>query len=170
MSLRLARRLLTDWDTPGNSSRTVTKLVSLVHQRRMESLRTIRTRSLFNTAPSRLASSLGTKKARVVPEDSVFIPGHMALRANPTLPTGWSNSNRINSDEMIKEICDRFYTLIDWSGCTGENESIRPRLTSKLKQLIEAPSTMSTDQAITYFDRLYWQEHSKFFINSVRVL
>jgi len=105
------------------------------------------------------------KKARMVPEDSIFVPGHLALRDHPALPTEWLNSGRIDCDELINEICDRFCTLIDWS---FQSETVRPRLTSKIGHLIEAPSTMSTDQAITYFDRWWWEVESKFFLNSVR--
>ena len=82
------------------------------------------------------------KKMQAIPEDSVFVPGHVALRNNPGLPAEWLGSDRIECDELIDKICNRFCTSLDWS---HQDAIMRPKLTSKIRQLIEAPSTMPTD-------------------------
>ena len=116
------------------------------------------------------------KKQRLIPDDSVFVPGHRPSRVLSNAPSGVNRrlpverlkqQPLISDDDLASMICESYFTLQNWAGQSAE---IRRDLSLKVKNVLRPPSTVSSDQAFGYFDQWSWENIlAKFMVNSVRV-
>jgi asparagine synthase (glutamine-hydrolysing) len=101
------------------------------------------------------------RKRRLIPEDSVFAPGHtvtLALKDGPTEST---------SEALTKAIYSKHYSL--WPKWKVSQE-IRGRLEEKIGETFNSLPKNSIDWAVDFFEAWELQERQvKFIVNSVRV-
>ena len=107
------------------------------------------------------------KMKRLIPDDSVFVPGHGPNDIRERLPAEWWKMDKISTDELTNGICEAYCTIQDWQ---RQSNIIQRELLEKAKSILQPPSTLTPNQAIAYFDRWLWESTlTKFVINSVRV-
>ena len=115
---------------------------------------------------------LELKKKRLIPDDSVFVPGHTAIMnlendANIRLLLEWLRMSKIRDDDLASGLCEVSCTLLDWSRQTA---TVRSDMCLKIKNVLCSPTTLSSEQAVEYFDRWIWEAIPIYpHINSVRV-
>jgi asparagine synthase (glutamine-hydrolysing) len=109
------------------------------------------------------------KREGLVPDDSVLVPGHMPTPndASHRLPVEWIKEETISADELVTKITESYCTLQDWSRL---RTLIQPELCKKINDVLQPPSALTPEEAISYFDRWWWESSwAKFIVNSVRV-
>lgn len=110
------------------------------------------------------------KRRRLIPDDSIFVPGHMPdpdIYRNPRLPADRLRTQAISGDELVSEICEAYCTLQNWSSRSPETHF---DMSMKVKNILRLPSSLTFDQMLGYFDRWSWENaYAKFMVNSVRV-
>lgn len=106
------------------------------------------------------------KAKRLIPPDSVFIPGHTGdFLQSGHLSECYRTQKVFSGDEVARQILARHYHLwrlprIDWEAC----------FESRVKQEISLPVSLSAQDAASLFE--YWElqeRQAKFIVNSVRV-
>ncbi|HUO41842.1 MAG TPA: asparagine synthase-related protein [Methylomirabilota bacterium] len=109
------------------------------------------------------------KKRKLIPDDSVFVPGLMAGPDNfgYRMPTEWPNMTTISVSDLTRKICESYCTLQDWMRMSP---AVQSELAMKVDSVLRPPVNLTFAEAIGYFDRWWWENRSaKFLINSVRV-
>jgi asparagine synthase (glutamine-hydrolysing) len=105
------------------------------------------------------------RKQRMVPSDSILVPGHLPVVWNP--PVEWLEGRIVHETELLDSIIEKFYNLHNWS---RSDEMLRPRLRKRIADLLKTSNTYKTENAFAAYVRWWWQEpEAKFVINSVRV-
>jgi asparagine synthase (glutamine-hydrolysing) len=104
------------------------------------------------------------RKARIIPDDAVFIPGHASTRLRPR-HLRWTK--RIPAEEqLVKLIWRRHYALSPWDPKQGD---LGRRLRQRVLHRAEAPKLETFLDVESAAEKWIWQErNSKFIINSVR--
>ena len=108
------------------------------------------------------------RERKLVPIDSVFVPGHLASHAleSHAYPTSWQNSGVVEEKELFGSIWGGFYDLRDLS--PREEEGFA-RVKEKIRLLVGRSPPYTTQIATEAYERWWWQSYEKFIINSVRV-
>jgi asparagine synthase (glutamine-hydrolysing) len=107
------------------------------------------------------------KRRGLIPDDSIFAPGHRAAPSDVTEPVEWLKMKTVSADELADRISEAYCTLQDWS---RQSTSIHHELPLKIRNTMHPPSALSPEQAIGYFERWAWESTwVKFLVNSVRV-
>ena len=109
------------------------------------------------------------KKNSRIPNDSILVPGLMPSLTHSIHkpPVHWLEETVISADEVAGTICDRYFTLQDWSSYRG---TFRPGLCRKIKKVLQLPTNLAPELAIEVFDRWWLQTtFSNFLVNAVRV-
>jgi len=118
------------------------------------------------------------KRRRLIPDDSVFVPGHRPSLVLSNAPSGVRAGHHklqverlrqqaISGDELASMICEACCTLQNWSRQSAE---IHRELSLKVKNVLQPPPTLTSEQAFGYFDRWSWENNfAKFMVNSIRV-
>jgi asparagine synthase (glutamine-hydrolysing) len=76
-------------------------------------------------------------------------------------------TDKISADGLADGICEACCTIQDWRRQSG---IVQRDLLKKVKSILQLPSTLTPEQAVTMFDRWRWESTwTKFVINSVRV-
>lgn len=115
---------------------------------------------------------LELKEKGLIPNDSVFAPGHTAIMnlendANLQLLAEWLRMGKISDDELARGLSQVSCTLLDRS---HQPATVRSDVCLKIKDVLGLPSTLTAEQAIEYFDRWIWEAIPTYpHVNSVRV-
>jgi asparagine synthetase B (glutamine-hydrolysing) len=105
------------------------------------------------------------KERRMIPADSVIIPGHSAdFLEGSHLPESFFNSPEISKAQLYKEIFKRHYSL--WKTKDLESQAVFGK---RIDAVLAAPEMLSNTEAASLFDNWDYQERqAKFIVNSVR--
>jgi asparagine synthase (glutamine-hydrolysing) len=109
------------------------------------------------------------KKNARIPNESIFVPGLTPALTHSIHkpPVQWLKETVISADEVAGTICDRYFTLQDW---TNHHGTFRPGLCRKIKTVLQLPAKMAPELAIEVFDRWWLQTtFPNFLVNQVRV-
>ncbi|MDD3628885.1 MAG: asparagine synthase-related protein [Actinomycetota bacterium] len=109
------------------------------------------------------------KNNKLIPEDSVFIPGHTGSFAGGNISLQDVNKKNFMGSELINYIFNKHYCRWDWSGDRSPYYNI---FVEKNKQLygIKYDKLYSNIEAANLFELWDWRERqSKYICNSVRV-
>ena len=106
------------------------------------------------------------REKKLIPSDSVFIPGHSAdFLQGSHLNAAFGRSGSFSRDELIASIMAKHYRL--WPDHeSADTETFRARIQS----IVNAPESMSAERAADFFE--YWdlqERQAKFIVNSLRV-
>ena len=105
-------------------------------------------------------------KRQIVPKDSIFVPGHVALGGMQRFPILSSREMKLSEDKLIRLIYNTDYELQDSS---GQTEEIKREIYGKIKAGVGSCSSYSLEEAADVFERWWWQERAaKLLFNSVR--
>lgn len=106
------------------------------------------------------------KEKKLIPADSVFIPGHSAdLLQGSHLPGLYLKQERFSDLELIEQIRRQHYSL--WQSNFGEWQEL---FAQRIRETIDIPENMSAHEASGL--ALRWnirERQAKFIVNSVRV-
>ena len=77
------------------------------------------------------------KKARKIPDDAVFVPGHTGdFICGGHIPQSFASMQNVGKDEVVKAIWKKHYSLWDWSGQSGKLGPIfKERVLSELSEM-----------------------------------
>lgn len=108
------------------------------------------------------------KEKRLVPEDSVFIPGHAAdFIEGSHIPPWFLDKGEISKEELIQSIYDKHYSLWDWS---KQKDKLDFKFTNKILKVVGSIDNCNPEEAADIFECWDWQERqAKFIANSIRV-
>ncbi|HQQ67267.1 MAG TPA: asparagine synthetase B family protein [Candidatus Cloacimonadota bacterium] len=103
---------------------------------------------------------------KLIPSDSVFIPGHSAdFLQGSHLSAAFGRSGDFSRDELIAKILAKHYRL--WP---NPEPSDTETFCTRIQSIIDAPEDMSAERAADLFE--YWdlqERQAKFILNSLRV-
>jgi asparagine synthase (glutamine-hydrolysing) len=106
-------------------------------------------------------------KRQIVPKDSIFVPGHVALGGMYRFPILSSREMKMSEDKLIRLIYNTDYELQESS---GQTEEIRRGIYGKIKEVVGSRLSYSLEGAADAYERWWWQERAaKLLFNSVRV-
>jgi len=106
-------------------------------------------------------------KQRILPRDSVVVPGELAIGGMARFPIVSSREIRMREDQLIQLIYNTDYILQDSSRQTMDTKS---GIYGKIKTMLGGRSSYSLEGAADAYERWWWQERAaKFLLNSVRV-
>jgi asparagine synthase (glutamine-hydrolysing) len=106
------------------------------------------------------------QERKLIPEDSVFIPGHSAdFLQGSHLPLVYAKKQSFTREELLCQILAKHYRL--WPAASdAEHEGFKARILA----VIQAPSSMDVNEAADLFEYHDLQERqAKFILNSLRV-
>ncbi|HUK51021.1 MAG TPA: asparagine synthase C-terminal domain-containing protein [Terriglobales bacterium] len=108
------------------------------------------------------------KREGRIPDESIFVPGLIPATTHSIHKSQdqWLTMPVVSADQVAEEICDRYFTLQDWSAC---HEILQPAMCGKIKRVLQLPPTMHPEQAFEAFGN-WWLNtvFSNFLVNSVR--
>jgi asparagine synthase (glutamine-hydrolysing) len=106
-------------------------------------------------------------KHKIVPKESIFMPGHVTLGGMYRFPVLLSREMKMSEDQFIRLVYNTDYQLQDSS---GQTEEIRRGIHEKIKTAVGGCSWYSLERAADAYERWWWQERAaKFLLNSARV-
>jgi len=107
------------------------------------------------------------KRLRLIPEDSIFVPGHAAdFVSGSHIPKSFLGKGHINFNKIFYIIYNDNYNL--WS--MGQNNDFISKFKDKLKSQIGDEFDYNDESACSIYECWDWQERqAKFIANSVRV-
>lgn len=105
-------------------------------------------------------------KHGILPKDSIFVPGEIALGGMQRFPIVSSREMKIGEDQLIRLIYNTDYMLQDFR----QTKKIKGAIHGKIKTTLGSRSSYSLERAANAYERWWWQERAaKFLLNSVRV-
>ncbi len=109
------------------------------------------------------------RKQQLIPNDSVFAPGHLAaFNIQPArYPLAWSRTGVVNQKEVLSSICKTFYPLRQWA---RQRADLKQKVNEKILKLLGSRPLYTTEEANSAYEWWWWQgRDSRFVANSVRV-
>ncbi len=108
------------------------------------------------------------KKQRLIPDDSIFIPGHAGdFVAGSHIPTWFIEKKYLTQEELLQSILNKHYSLWNWR---KQEYILRPLFSKKMKKIIGAKEKYNIEVAADLFECWDWRERqTKFIANSIRV-
>lgn len=109
----------------------------------------------------------GLKKQKLIPQDSVFIPGHSAdFLQGGHLPKEYANKASFGVEELLGQILAKHYRL--WQGKAGAyTELFKRRIIQSLPKLDKEMEAAKAAELFEYWD--LQERQAKFIVNSIRV-
>ncbi len=109
------------------------------------------------------------KKQFLIPENSVFIPGHTGdFISGGHIPLSWieKSNNTFLMKDVIMKILEKHYCLFNYP----KNSNIIPKLINRISRFLQNFQVNNNEDAASAFEYWEWQERqAKFIVNSVRV-
>lgn len=111
---------------------------------------------------------LDLKEKGLIPEDSIFIPGHAAdFLEGSHIPPSFNDKKKITKNELISSIYKKHYDLWKWDKYYNKYNLL---FAKKIEENIKLLDEMDVQLAASLFEEWDWQERqSKFIANSIRV-
>jgi len=106
------------------------------------------------------------RKNRMIPEDSVFVPGHTGdFVSGGHIP--FNLHDRVGKPEFVEQIVRKHYVMWDWQH--GDTD-LRKQVHNKIMTCAEVNKFDSHLDAASIYERWDWQERQvKYIVNSVRL-
>lgn len=110
---------------------------------------------------------LELKKQKLIPADSVFVPGHSGdFISGGHIPKGLSRSN-VNEKQFAREILKKHYVMWNWDGVKSQWIS---SFYNKILSCAEVKLFDKKDFAANAYEKWNWQENQiKRMVNSVKI-
>lgn len=108
------------------------------------------------------------KEKRLIPEDSVFIPGHAAdFIQGSHIPLWFLEREQISAKELLNSIYEQHYSLWGWP---KPKKQLNKQFAKKVTNIVKTINDCSAEDAADIFECWDWQERqAKFITNSIRV-
>jgi len=108
------------------------------------------------------------KKAGIISEDAVFVPGHTGdFICGGHIPHNFTSMQHVGKDEVVKAIWKKHYSLWDWS---KQSEKLCPIFKERVLSQLSGMPMDTPEDAANAFECWEWQERqAKFIVNSCRV-
>ncbi len=108
------------------------------------------------------------KRRKLIPDDSIFIPGHSAdFLEGSHLPDVFNQNRLFNSEDLYQSIIRFHYRFWKWNSQSGLFAS---HLMKKINFQLNTSDEMDQETIASKFEEWDWQERqSKFICNSVRI-
>lgn len=110
------------------------------------------------------------KEQNLIPEDSIFIPGHTGdFISGGHIPVQFNNMEFIDDKCLLNSIYKKHYVLDKQARIIDTLDTLKGATISKILELSEATKSQNHVDAASKFEKWEWQERqAKFIINSVR--
>lgn len=115
------------------------------------------------------------KRRRLIPDDSIIIPGHSGdFTAGGHIPISFVHRRKVKTKKLLYEILNRHYTMWRFDRMHEDNNVIKEMLESRIMEASGlgkvSSGYISSEKAISMYEKWVWQEfEAKYLINSVRV-
>lgn len=108
------------------------------------------------------------KEKRLIPEDSIIIPGHAAdFVQGSHIPHWFLEREKISNKELINSIYEQHYNLWNWP---KPKKQLNKYFSKKIMNTVEIINDCNSEEAADIFECWDWQERqAKFIANSIRV-
>jgi len=109
------------------------------------------------------------KRRGLIPEDSLFVPGHAAdMISGSHIPRAFVKVRQVSREQLIEQIFRRHYSLVHAS--KGKDRIFLGEMKNRIASALCAPDYLAADAAIRLSENWNWQERqAKFIAHSVRV-
>lgn len=109
------------------------------------------------------------KRRGLIPEDSIFVPGHAAdMISGSHIPEAFVKVRQVSREQLIEQILRRHYSLVHVS--EGNDRIFLGEMKNRIASALCAPDYLAADAAIRLSENWNWQERqAKFIAHSVRV-
>jgi len=109
------------------------------------------------------------KRRKLIPEDSIFVPGHTGdfLAGTTGLPKTFFNTENIPRERVVDEIFREHYALFQFG---SEESFIKKAMQQRISNQLGVSCDLTPESAFEVYKKWVWQERqAKFIVNSVRV-